>query len=91
MNTEAGKIQGNTWAWGIPNDYAVRWGNYDVVPAPGLATASRGVTAADILAVRLQGQDPRRSAYYQVVESQLGLPPPALALDLPEEWARRFA
>ena len=77
--------------WDRRGLYRSRWGNYDVVPAPGLATASRGVTAADILAVRLQGQDPRRSAYYQVVESQLGLPPPALALDLPEEWARRFA
>ena len=77
--------------WDRRGLYRSRWGNYDVVPAPGLATARCGVTAADILAVRLQGQDPRRSAYYQVVESQLGLPPPALALDLPEEWARRFA
>ena len=30
MNTEAGKIQGNLWAWGISEDRAVRYGNYDV-------------------------------------------------------------
>ena len=42
MNTEAGKIQGNTWAWGIPDDYAVRWGNYDAEdtdgPTPSVGT-----------------------------------------------------
>ena len=30
MNTEAGKIQGNFWAFGIPTDYKVIYGNYDV-------------------------------------------------------------
>ncbi len=30
MNTEAGKIQGNLWAWGVAEDRAVRYGNYDV-------------------------------------------------------------
>ncbi len=30
MNTEAGKIQGNFWAFGIPDDYSVTYGNYDV-------------------------------------------------------------
>ena len=30
MNTEAGKIQGNLWAWGVARDRKVRYGNYDV-------------------------------------------------------------
>ena len=30
MNTEAGKIQGNLWAWGVAEDQAVHYGNYDV-------------------------------------------------------------
>jgi hypothetical protein len=30
MNTEAGKIQGNLWAWGVGQDQEVRYGNYDV-------------------------------------------------------------
>ncbi len=28
MNTEAGKIQGNLWAWGAQGDQTVRYGNY---------------------------------------------------------------
>ena len=39
MNTEAGKIQGNTWAWGIPDSYAVKWGNYDVDDPDGATPA----------------------------------------------------
>ncbi len=30
MNTEAGKIQGNLWAWGVAEDQVVRYGNYDI-------------------------------------------------------------
>lgn len=30
MMTEAGKIQGTTWSFGIPGDYEHRWANYDV-------------------------------------------------------------
>ncbi len=30
MNTEAGKIQGNLWSWGVQQDRKVKWGNYDV-------------------------------------------------------------
>jgi len=29
MMTEAGKIQGVAWAFGLPEDYVHRWGNYD--------------------------------------------------------------
>lgn len=77
--------------WDRKGLYRSRWGNYDVISSPGLATISRGVSAADVLAARLQGQDPRRSGYYEVVESELGIPDNALDLDLPEDWVRRFA
>ncbi len=30
MNTEAGKLQGNFWAWGIAEDQKVVYGNYDI-------------------------------------------------------------
>ncbi len=30
MNTEAGKIQGNLWAWGAQHERKVKYGNYDV-------------------------------------------------------------
>ena len=29
MNTEAGKLQGNLWSWGVQKDHKVIWGNYD--------------------------------------------------------------
>lgn len=37
MNTEAGKLQGNLWSWGLQNDYGhkVVWGNYDVKDEDG--------------------------------------------------------
>jgi len=28
MNTEAGKLQGNLWSWGVQDDHKVIWGNY---------------------------------------------------------------
>ncbi len=28
MNTEAGKLQGNLWSWGLQEDHKVIWGNY---------------------------------------------------------------
>ncbi len=44
MNTEAGKLQGNLWSWGLQNDHGhkVVWGNYDIKdedgPAPTVGT-----------------------------------------------------
>ena len=35
MNTEAGKLQGNLWSWGLQKDHAVIWGNYDIKDADG--------------------------------------------------------
>ncbi len=42
MNTEAGKLQGNLWSWGLQSDHKVVWGNYDLVdedgPEPAVGT-----------------------------------------------------
>ncbi len=42
MNTEAGKLQGNLWSWGLQKDFKVVWGNYDLVdedgPEPSVGT-----------------------------------------------------
>ena len=35
MNTEAGKLQGNLWSWGLQEDHKVIWGNYDLVDEDG--------------------------------------------------------
>ncbi len=75
--------------WDRRGLYRSRWGNYDLLPAPGVATLSRGVAGADVLAARLQGQDPARSAFYDVVRTELGISEPAEQLPLPEEWLVR--
>ncbi len=42
MNTEAGKIQGNLWSWGVQESMKVVWGNYDLKdtdgPTPSIGT-----------------------------------------------------
>ncbi len=35
MNTEAGKIQGNLWSWGVQEGMKVVWGNYDLADEDG--------------------------------------------------------
>jgi len=44
MNTEAGKIQGNLWSWGVQEGRKVVWGNYDLKdedgPTPTIGTAA---------------------------------------------------
>lgn len=39
MNTEAGKIQGNFWSWGLQQDHKVVWGNYDLIDEDGQVPA----------------------------------------------------
>ena len=39
MNTEAGKLQGNFWSWGIQKDMKVVWGNYDLKDEDGAIPA----------------------------------------------------
>jgi hypothetical protein len=53
----------------------------DVVLTDGLFTLSEGLPGADFLASRLQGQDLRRSGFYDVVRDRLGwLPAAEMAL-----------
>lgn len=52
--------------------YRSRWGNYDLITDAGYLTASRGLVPADILASRLQGQDVNSSAFFDVVQAELG-------------------
>ncbi len=35
MNTEAGKLQGNFWSWGLQEDYKSVWGNYNITDDDG--------------------------------------------------------
>ncbi len=35
MNTEAGKIQGNLWSWGVQEERRSKWGNYALVDENG--------------------------------------------------------
>ena len=35
MNTEAGKLQGNLWSWGVQQDHKVVWGNYSLTDDDG--------------------------------------------------------
>ena len=39
MNTEAGKLQGNLWSWGVQTDRKVVWGNYDITDSDGRVPA----------------------------------------------------
>jgi len=58
--------------WDRQGLYRSRWGNYDILANLGILTLSQGLSAADILASRLQGQDVTRSAFFDVVRQELG-------------------
>ena len=77
--------------WNRRGLYRSRWGNYDLLRDAGCITASRGVVAADVLAARLQGQDVRRSAFFDVVRSELGWDSDAAEQPLPESVVAVFA
>jgi hypothetical protein len=70
--------------WNRQGLYRSRWGNYDLIRDASRVTASRGLVAADILAARLQGQDVRRSAFFDVVREELGWDAEAAEGSLPE-------
>jgi len=69
--------------WDRKGLYRSRWGNYDLVLTDGLFTLSEGLTGADILASRLQGQDVARSGFFDVVRQSLGWSADAANLPLP--------
>jgi hypothetical protein len=77
--------------WNRQGLYRSRWGNYDLIRDSGYVTASRGLVAADILASRLQGQDVRKSAFFDVVHQELGWDQEAADAVLPEEARLPFA
>ncbi len=58
--------------WDRRGLYRSRWGNYDLIENAGYLTASRGLFSADIVASRLQGHDVTRSAFFDVVQAELG-------------------
>ncbi len=67
-----------------------RWGNYDVIDQPGLLTLSSDFVTADVLASRLQGQDVTRSAFFDVVAYELGLPDRAVHAPIDPGLVRRL-
>jgi len=69
--------------WNRKGLYRSRWGNYDLISNAGYVAASRNLVTADILASRLQGQDVNRSAFFDVVRSELGWDESAAADSLP--------
>jgi hypothetical protein len=76
--------------WNRSGLYRSRWGNYDLVSNAGHLTASRGLVTADILASRLQGQDVRRSAFFEVVRNELGWDDDAAEQPLPDDVRALF-
>jgi hypothetical protein len=77
--------------WNRRGLYRSRWGNYDLIADAGYVTASRGLITADILASRLQGQDVRRSAFFDVAREELGWDEAAAAEPLPPAVETLFA
>lgn len=76
--------------WSRAGLYRSRFGNYDLIPNPGIVTLSEGLVVADVLASRLQGQDVGRSAFFAVVKEELGLPEAAAALPIQDDLVQRF-
>ena len=64
MNTEAGKIQGNLWSWGVQESMKVVWGNYDLAdeeapspPSAPMPSRAAGYTMSDLLGAASGGYD----------------------------------
>jgi len=76
--------------WTRDGLYRSRFGNYDLLLNPGVVTVSRGLVAADVLASRLQGQDVRRSAFFEAVFDELGAPESAVTGAIHDELIQRF-
>ena len=77
--------------WNRRGLYRSRWGNYDLISNAGYVAVSANLAAADILASRLQGQDVNRSAFFDVVRSELGWDEPAAVDPIPENVRCLFA
>ena len=77
--------------WNRRGLYRSRWGNYDLIPHPGLVAFSRDLAAADVLASRLQGRRVDDSAFFQAVRQELGFPEQTARLPIPEDLVLRLA
>ena len=77
--------------WNRRGLYRSRWGNYDLIPHPGLVTFSRDLAAADVLASRLQGRQVHDSTFFQVVRQELGYPEQIARLPIPEDLVLRLS
>ena len=77
--------------WNRRGLYRSRWGNYDLIPHPGVVTFSRDLAVADVLASRLQGRRVDDSAFFQVVRQKLGFPEQTARLPIPEDLVLRLA
>jgi hypothetical protein len=77
--------------WNRRGLYRSRWGNYDLLTDSGYITASRSLATADILASRLQGQDVKRSAFFDVVRAALDWDDEAATQPLPDPARWLFA
>lgn len=69
--------------WNRQGLYRSRWGNYDLISNAGHVASASNLVIADILASRLQGQDVRRSAFFDVVRAELGWDEAAATEPLP--------
>ena len=77
--------------WNRRGLYRSRWGNYDLIPHPGLVTFSRDLAVADVLASRLQGRQVHNSTFFQVLRQELGFPEQIARLPVPEDLVLRLA
>ena len=76
--------------WNRRGLYRSRWGNYDLIPHPGLVTFSQEPAVADVLASRLQGRQVNDSAFFKVLRQELGFPERAARLPIPEDLVLRL-
>lgn len=76
--------------WHRQGLYRSRWGNYDLIPNPGLVTLSRDLPIADVLASRLQGRQVHTSAFFQVIRQELGFPVQMAQWPIPEDLLLRL-
>jgi hypothetical protein len=76
--------------WDRKGVYRSRYGNYDLVESPRVVCLGRSLAAVDVLAARLQGQDVRRSAFFDVVRAELGYPVELETAELPAELVKLF-
>ena len=77
--------------WNRHGLYRSRWGNYDLIPNPGLVTFSRDLPVADVLASRLQSRRVDDSTFFRVVRQELGFPEQIARLPIPEDLVLRLA